>query len=225
MDVGSVVKHFLNDVCVKIDSGYIIDMTDQYTVAQFQRFIAETFQDVLNDAGSSVVSSINIKLKFSEVPPFSTVAYKMVMSGNNTWNEISNAIDKEDVTCIMNGATRKKFELERSGFILCMMSMDEDLLKWFKPAINDLIEHDIGEEYRQYKEAHKNDKPVMVDEDLAKSLPNEDEIEDKDLLMEYFKTCRALGNFMGQRNYQTEEECKLHDRLMRIYQRIYDKGC
>lgn len=224
MDVGSVVKHFLNDVCVKIDSGYIIDMTDQYTVAQFQRFIAETFQNVLNDAGSTVTSGLTLNFG-GKTPTVETVAYKMVMAGNNTWNDISNAIDKEDITCIMNGATRKKFELERSGFVLCMMSMDEDILKAFKPAINDLIEHDIGEDYRQYKESHKNDKPIMVDEDLAKSLPNEDEIEDKDLLMEYFKTCKALGNFMGQRNYQTEEECKLHDRLMRIYQRIYDKGC
>lgn len=224
MNISSVVKHFLNDVCVKIDSGYIIDMTDKYTVAQFQRFIAETFQDVLNDAGSTVTSGLTLNFG-GKTSTVETVAYKIVMAGNNSWNEISNAIDKEDITCIMNGATRKKFELERSGFVLCLMSMDEDILKVFKPAINDLIEHDIGEEYRQYKESHKNDKPTMVDEDLAKSLPDEDEIEDKDLLMEYFKTCKALGNFMGQRNYQTEEECKLHDRLMRIYQRIYDKGC
>lgn len=218
MDIDAIVKDFLSSLCTKTDeSHYIIDMTDKDILLKFQDFIGNLFNNIFEYAASTVYND-------NENTDVNTRAYKITMLGNQLWNQVSDKLDAEDIICKLFGSNQKKFEFERSGFILCMMGVDPDILKRFKPAIDDLIAHDLGKEYIEYKNEHRNDKPVTMNEELAEQLPSENEIDDKDLLMEYFKTCKALGNFIGMREYDTEQECQLHDRLMRLYQRIYDKG-
>lgn len=198
---------------IKESGEYILDVTNKSVAEALERYIVTAALDVMSE------SSLEVYASFCQRNT-SEKAYKVVMLGHNSWGKLVDAVNGKKIICRM-ASGEKMFEMERYGFILLLMQLPEETRTIFKPAIDDLIDYDIGNAYREYKnDKNCSESKKNVDTDSYDLIPL-DKINNDDLLGEYFKTFQALGTFNSKKVYDNERQYELHDRLMLLYERIH----
>lgn len=117
-------------------------------------------------------------------------------------------------------------ELDPRFFLICMTQLPPEQLRPYIPVLEDFfildrIEHPeyIGPDIDAIIHHLRKNRKAISDEDVA-SLPAMEDISQKDILKEYFKTFKTLKTYIANGKYDDPNGKILYDRMNKLQHRL-----